>query len=174
MSDATIRPAERGDIAAVGGIYAEAVKNGTATFETHPPDEAEMARRLHALLKGNYPYLVGELDGVVAGYAYAGPFHARPAYRWTVEDSIYIAPPFQRRSLGRLLLTRLITDAQLRGFRQMIAVVGDSSNNASIALHAAFGFRLIGTLQSVGFKHGRWLDTVIMQRELGRGDATAP
>ena len=88
MSDATIRPAERGDIAAVGGIYAEAVKNGTVTFETDPPDEAEMARRLHALLKGNYPYLVGELDGVVAGYAYAGPFHARPAYRWTVEDSI--------------------------------------------------------------------------------------
>lgn len=169
-----VRPAEAGDIAAITGIYAEVVRNGTATFEIEPPGTAEMARRQHALLAGDYPYVVAERAGVIAGYAYAGPYHARPAYRWTVEDSIYIAPQFQRGGLGRLLLARLIADAESRGFRQMIAVVGDSHNTASIALHAAFDFRQSGTLKSVGFKHGRWLDIVVMQRALGRADATAP
>jgi L-amino acid N-acyltransferase YncA len=111
---------------------------------------------------------------VIAGYAYAGPYHIRPAYRWSVEDSIYLAPACQRQGLGRLLLERLIADAQARGFRQMIGVIGDSANTASIALHAAAGFRMIGTLQSVGFKHGRWLDTVLMQRLLGSAAATSP
>jgi L-amino acid N-acyltransferase YncA len=148
MNDASIRPAETSDIAAIAGIYAEAVRNGTGTFEIEPPGEAEMARRQQTLLTGRYPYVVVERAGAVVGYAYAGPFHARPAYRWTVEDSIYVAPQCQGRGLGRLLLARLIADAEARGFRQMIAVVGDSSNAASIALHAAFGFRLIGSLQS--------------------------
>jgi L-amino acid N-acyltransferase YncA len=174
MNDASIRPAEPGDIAAIAGIYAEAVRNGTGTFEIEPPGEPEMARRQRTLLTGRYPYVVAERSGAVVGYAYAGPFHARPAYHWTVEDSIYIAPQCRGRGLGRLLLARLIADAETRGFRQMIAVVGDSRNAASIALHAAFGFRLIGSLQSVGFKHGRWLDTVMMQRGLGSADASIP
>ncbi len=174
MSDVRIRPAETGDIAAITRIYADAVGHGAATFEIEPPDETEMARRQHALLAKNYPYVVAERAGVIAGYAYAGPYHIRPAYRWSVEDSIYLAPACQRQGLGRLLLEPLIADAQARGFRQMIGVIGDSANTASIALHAAAGFRMIGTLQSVGFKHGRWLDTVVMQRPLGSAAATSP
>lgn len=174
MSDVRIRPAGPGDIAAIASIYADAVAHGAATFEIEPPDRAEMARRQQALVTKNYPYVVAECAGVIAGYAYAGPYHARPAYRWSVEDSIYVAPDFHRRGLGRLLLARLITDAEMRGFRQMIGVIGDSANTASIALHAAAGFRLVGTVQSVGFKHGRWLDTVVMQRPLGEAAATAP
>ncbi len=174
MRDVDIRPVGRGDIAAITRIYADAVAHGTATFEIEPPDEAEMARRHRALLASGLPYLVAEQAGIVTGYAHAGYYHARPAYRWTVEDTIYVAPTFQRRGLGRLLMTRLIGEAEARGFRQMIAVIGDSTKAASIALHAAVGFQLIGTLQSVGFKHGRWLDTVLMQRPLGSADATLP
>jgi L-amino acid N-acyltransferase YncA len=133
-----------------------------------------MARRQRALVANNYPYLIVEQAGAVAGYAYVGPYHARPAYRWSVENTIYVAPEFHRRGLGRLLMTRLIADAETRGFRQMIGVVGDGTNTASIALHAAVGFRRIGSLQSVGFKHGRWLDIVVMQRPLGAADATPP
>ncbi|MGA9320127.1 MAG: N-acetyltransferase family protein [Xanthobacteraceae bacterium] len=174
MSDAIIRAAGDGDIAAITRIYAHAVKNGTATFEIEPPDEAEMARRQKALLAKNYPYVVAERSGVVAGYAYASHFHTRPAYRWSIQDSIYVDPQFHGQGLGRLLITRLVADAEARGFRQMIAVIGDSANAASIALHAAADFRLIGTLKSVGFKHGRWLDTVVMQRALGSADASPP
>jgi L-amino acid N-acyltransferase YncA len=174
MSDAIIRAAGDGDIAAITRIYVHAVKNGTATFEIEPPDEAEMARRQKALLANNYPYVVAERSGVVAGYGYASHFHTRPAYRWTIEDSIYVDPQFHGQGLGRLLITRLLADAEARGFRQMIAVIGDSANAASIALHAAADFRLIGTLKSVGFKHGRWLDTVVMQRALGSADASPP
>ena len=130
--------------------------------------------RQHALLAHGYPYLVAERAGLVAGYAYAGPYHPRPAYHWCVEDTVYVAPEFHRQGLGRLLMARLIADVETRGFRQMIAVIGDSANAASIALHAAAGFRLIGTLQSVGFKHGRWLDTVLMQIRLGSADSTPP
>ena len=174
MSGADIRPAGPGDIAAITRIYADAVEHGTATFEIEPPDATEMARRQQALLADGLPYLVAEQAGVVAGYAYAGRYHARPAYRWTLEDTIYVAPAFHRRGLGRLLMARLIVEAEARGFRQMVAVIGDSANAASIALHAAVGFRLIGTLQSVGFKHGGWLDTVLMQRPLGSADAAPP
>ena len=174
MSSPDIRPAGPGDVAAITRIYAEAVANGTATFEIEPPPEAEMAQRLDALLAKDLPYFVAERAGLIAGYAYVAPYHARPAYRWSVEDSVYVAPEFQRRGWGRLLLARLIDGAEARGFRQMIAVIGDSANAASIALHAAAGFRLIGAVQSVGFKHRRWLDTVLMQRPFGRGDATAP
>ncbi len=174
MSSAAIRPAGPGDVAAITRIYGEAVANGTASFEIDPPPEAEMARRLEALLAKNFPYLVAERAGVVAGYAYAGPYHSRPAYRWSVEDSIYVAPEFQRQGLGGLLLAGLVADAEALGFRQMIAVIGDSGNAGSIALHAAAGFRHIGVVQSVGFKHGRWLDSVLMRRPLGHGDSTAP
>ena len=174
MSSATIRPAASGDVAAITRIYGEAVANGTASFEIEPPSEAEMARRLEALLAKNFPYLVAERAGVVAGYAYVGPYHTRPAYRWSVEDSVYVAPEFQRQGLGRLLLARLIAQAEACGFRQMIAVIGDAANAGSIALHAAAGFRHIGAVQSVGFKHGRWLDSVLMQCPLGHANSTAP
>jgi L-amino acid N-acyltransferase YncA len=174
MNEITIRAAGRGDIPAITRIYEHAVKYGTATFEIVAPDEAEMARRQAALLAGRYPYLVATERGEIAGYAYAGPYRARPAYHWSVEDSIYIAPDLQGRGIGRLLLDRLVADSEQRGFRQMIAVIGDSAQAASIALHASAGFTNIGTLRSVGFKLGRWLDTVLMQRGLGSADATPP
>lgn len=169
-----IRPVGPGDVGAIAQIYAHAVKHGTATFEIDPPDEAEMARRQQQLLARNYPYLVAERAGIVAGYAYAGPYRDRRAYDWCVEDSIYIAQQLQRRGIGRLLLARLVAEAETRGFRQMVAVIGDSAQAASLAVHARTGFMLVGTLRSVGFKHGRWLDTVLMQRPLGRGNATPP
>jgi len=169
-----VRPASVLDIGAITRIYADAVRHGTATFEIEPPDEAEMARRHEALAARNYPYLVVERAGLVAGYAYAGPYHVRPAYRWCVEDTIYVDSQFQRLGLGRLLMARLIGEAEARGFRQMIAVIGGSANVGSIALHAAAGFRRIGTLQAVGFKHGRWLDVLVMQRSLGGADQTPP
>jgi phosphinothricin acetyltransferase len=174
MSDVSIRPAGPADIAAITRIYAHAVEHGTASFELEPPDRSEMARRQQELLTNGYPYLVAERAGAVAGYAYAGPYRARPAYHWSLEDSIYVAPGLHRQGIGRLLLDRLIAQAQMRGFRQLIAVIGDSAQAASVAVHVATGFRLVGTLQSVGFKHGRWLDTVLMQRPLGSGDATPP
>jgi L-amino acid N-acyltransferase YncA len=170
MSEVTIRPAEASDIAAIAQIYSHAVVHGTASFETEPPNEAEMERRLRLLLDGGYPFLVAETERIF-GYGYAGPYHSRPAYRWTVEDSVYIAPDAHRRGIGRALLARLIEESERHGFRQMIAVIGDSRHAASIALHRALGFRDVATLASVGFKHGRWLDSVLMQRPLGRGDA---
>jgi phosphinothricin acetyltransferase len=148
--------------------------HGTATFEVEPPDDAEIARRMQALVANNSPYLVAERSGAIAGYAYAGPHSLRPAYRWTVEDSIYLDPQFRRQGIGRRLMGRLLADAEAGGFRQMIALIGDSTNAASIALHAAAGFQLIGTLQSVGFKHGRWLDVVLMQRPLGGANSSPP
>ena len=174
MSEITIRIVQPGDIPAITRIYADAVAHGTASFELEPPDEAEIARRQQTLLADGYPYLVADIAGAVAGYAYAGPYRDRRAYDWSVEDSIYIAPEFHRRGIGRLLLTRLVTESEALGFRQMLGVIGDSANTASVAVHVAVGFRLIGTFQSIGFKHGRWLDTVLMQRPLGRGDSTAP
>jgi phosphinothricin acetyltransferase len=174
MTDLIIRPAIADDISAITRIYADAVRHGTASFELEPPDEGEIARRQEALLTRHYPYLVAERLGTIAGYAYAGAYRARPAYDWCVEDSIYIAPDFHRQGIGRLLLQRLVSESAARGFRQMIAVIGDTANTASVAVHAAAGFRLIGTFQSVGWKHGRWLDTVLMQRELGSGDAAPP
>ena len=170
----SIRPAAASDIAAIARIYAHAVIRGTASFEIDPPDEAEMARRHQAIAGGGYPYLVAEADGAVLGYGYAGPYRMRPAYHWTVEDSVYIAPDAHRRGIGRALLERLIVQSAQRGFRQMIAVIGDSANVGSIELHRALGFAMIGTLTSVGFKHGRWLDSVLMQRALGSGDSTNP
>lgn len=169
-----LRAAQAGDIAAVARIYADAVVNGTASFELTPPEEAEMARRYEALIENGYPYLVAELAGTIAGYAYAGPYRARPAYKWTVENSIYVAPAFHRRGIGLTLLKRLIAETQRLGFRQMIAVIGDSAQTPSIALHAAAGFEPVGVLRSVGFKHGKWLDTPLMQIALGKGDTAPP
>jgi phosphinothricin acetyltransferase len=174
MSSVSLRPAAAGDIPAITRIYADAVLHGTATFEIEPPDEAEMARRMQVLLSGNYPYLVAEIGGDVAGYAYAGPYRGRPAYRWSVENSIYIDRPFHRRGIGMLLLTRLIEETTARGYRQMIAVIGDSEQAPSIALHKAAGFAFVGTLRAVGYKHGRWLDTPLMQLALGDGSASPP
>jgi L-amino acid N-acyltransferase YncA len=173
MPALSIRFAQASDNAAITRIYAHAVRHGTASFETEPPDEAEMARRQSALEAGGFPFLVAEQDGEVVGYAYAGPYRARPGYRFTVEDSIYIAAQAQGRGIGRALLAKLIAEAEQRGFRQMIAVIGDSAQIASIALHEAAGFRLVGTFEAVGFKFGRWLDSVLMQRALGEGASTA-
>ncbi len=170
-----IRAATPNDIAPITAIYAEAVTHGTASFELEPPDAAEMARRQSALIAAGYPYLAAELDGTLAGYAYAAAYRTRPAYRWTVEDSIYVAPQAHRRGVGRALLGGLIEACARAGFRQMIAVIGDSPNQQpSIGLHAALGFRLVGTLDAVGFKHGGWRDTVLMQRALGDDPTARP
>jgi phosphinothricin acetyltransferase len=174
MSKLVLRPADATDIPAITRIYAESVRNGTASFELEPPDETEMARRYRTLVDGGYPFLAAEQSGVVVGYAYAGPYRLRPGYRWCVEDSIYIAPSAQRRGVGRALLHRLIADCDACDFRQMIAVIGDSANKPSIELHRAAGFRLVGTFHAVGFKFGRWIDSVLMQRALGPGATTAP
>jgi L-amino acid N-acyltransferase YncA len=174
MPSVSIRPATSADIPAITRIYAHAVKHGTASFELEPPDEAEMAHRMRTLLDGGYPYIAAEIDGVLAGYAYAGPYRPRPAYRFSVEDSIYIDPRAQRRGVGRALLEHLIEECERRGFRQMVAVIGDSAQAASIELHRAAGFRVVGTVENVGYKFGRWLDSVNMQRPLGPGATTKP
>jgi L-amino acid N-acyltransferase YncA len=171
----SIRPAKTSDVPAITRIYAPAVEHGTASFELDAPDETEMARRLTDLMGAGFPYIVAAIDGALAGYAYAGPFRTRPAFRLTIENSVYIAPDMQRRGIGRALLAALIEACAARGYRQMIAVIGDSSKQAaSIGLHEALGFRHVGILDHVGFKHGRWLDSVLMQRELGTGAITGP
>jgi L-amino acid N-acyltransferase YncA len=174
MSSLKIRPAVLADLPSITEIYAHEVRVGTATFELVPPDLAEMTRRFQALLDGGFPYFVAVLDGSVAGYAYASSYRPRPAYRFTVENSVYLRPATHRRGIGRQLLERLIAECETRGFRQMIAVIGDSANAASVGVHAACGFQMIGTHPSVGLKFGRWLDTVMMQRKLGEGASTVP
>jgi len=174
MPSPDIRPATAADLPAVTEIYQHAVLYGTATFELIPPDLTEMTRRFTSLIDGGYPYLVASLDGVVVGYAYAGPYRPRPAYRFTVENSVYLRPAIHRRGIGLQLLQRLIAECEARGYRQMIAVIGDSANAGSIGVHSKTGFAMIGTHPNVGFKFGRWLDTVMMQRALGEGAATLP
>ncbi len=174
MPPVSIRPTTQADIPVITRIYAEAVMNGTASFELEPPDETEMARRMTALLDDGFPYLAAEIGGTLAGYAYAGPYRPRRAYRFSVEDSIYVDPAAQRKGVGRALLTRLIEEAERRGFRQMIAVIGDSAQNPSIEIHRALGFRMIGAVENVGFKFDRWLDSVLMQRAIGPGATTKP
>jgi phosphinothricin acetyltransferase len=176
MSAPEIRPTAEADLPAITAIYQQAVREGTATFELEPPDLAEMTRRYRALVDGGYPYLVAMVDGRVAGYAYAGAYRPRPAYRFTVENSIYLDPSFHRRGVGSLLLERLISECEARGFRQMIAVIGDATGGSvgSRRLHERAGFRLIGVAEKIGFKHGRWLDQMLMQKELGEGDSTPP
>src|SRR3954467_11180910 len=145
MSFPEIRPAAATDLPSITEIYEHAVRYGTATFELIPPDLAEMTRRYGALMDGGFPYFVAALDGSVAGYAYAGPYRPRPAYRFTVENSVYLKPAIQRRGLGLKLLQRLIAECEARGYRQMIAVVGDSTNAASLGVHTRCGFAMIGT-----------------------------
>jgi len=161
-----VRPVHDGDMAQIAAIYAHHVRHGLASFEEVPPDVPELARRRAEIVARGLPYLVAaEGDGVL-GYAYAGPYRARSAYRFTVEDSIYVHPARTGRGIGRRLLPALIAACARAGARQMVAVIGDSANAPSIALHAANGFREAGTLHAVGFKLGRWLDSVLMQRAL--------
>jgi L-amino acid N-acyltransferase YncA len=174
MSSLDIRLAEDADLSAITEIYGHAVRHGTATFELVSPDLAEMTRRYRALIDGGFPYFVATIDQSVVGYAYAGAYRPRPAYRFTVENSIYLRPSSHRRGIGLQLLQRLIIECEARGYRQMIAVIGDSANAGSIGVHTKTGFTLIGTHPNVGFKFGRWLDTVMMQRSLGEGASTVP
>jgi len=174
MTKPTLRAATAADVAAITAIYRPAVLQGTASFELEPPDEAEMLRRFQAVTGAGYPYFVAELGGSVAGYAYANAYRTRPAYRFTVEDSIYIAPDAQGKGLGALLLDALVRTCTAQGFRLMVAVIGDSRNYASIVLHRNAGFTFCGTIHSVGYKFGRWLDSVIMELPLGEGDGSAP
>jgi phosphinothricin acetyltransferase len=171
-----IRSAVEADIAVLQRIYAHHVETGLASFEEAPPDLAEMIRRWRDIAGAGLPYVVAEATGQneIAGYAYAGPYRPRSAYRFSVEDSIYLDPRFQGRGLGRTLLTRLISDATALGKRQMIAVIGDSANEASIGLHRALGFEMTGTFKAIGLKFGHWVDTVLMQRALGLGDSSTP
>ncbi|SDH23930.1 GNAT family N-acetyltransferase [Roseospirillum parvum] len=161
-----VRELVSADVPAITALYAHHVRTGTATFEEVPPPEAEMARRMAALAEAGLPRLVAEVEGRVVGFAYAGPYRTRSAYRFTVEDSIYLDPGFQRRGLGRALLGQVIERAQGLGLRQMIAAIGDSGNVGSIRLHQQLGFTPTGTLNHVGYKFERWLDVVMMQRTL--------
>jgi L-amino acid N-acyltransferase YncA len=174
MSSPKIRPATEADLPAITAIYEHAVRFGTATFELDPPDLAEMTQRFRSLADGQFPYLAAELNGAVIGYAYAGPYRPRPAYRFSVENSVYFDPKAQGRGIGKLIMQELIAQSEKRGFRQMVAIIGDSANAASIGVHRSTGFRMIGTCENVGFKFGRWLDTVMMQRDLGEGARTTP
>lgn len=169
-----VRPSSESDLDAITAIYAHAVTHGTASFELDPPNKAEMARRRAAILEGGYPYLVAERDGAILGYAYAGAYRTRPAYRSTVEDSIYVAPQAQGQGVGRALLTALIAECEKRDFRLMVAVIGDEESKGSIGLHESLGFEPVGILKGIGYKHGRWLSTVLMQRSLGPGMRIAP
>lgn len=170
----TVRPVRDMDLPAITAIYAHAVVHGTASFEVDPPDVVEMTRRMRSVVDAGFPYLVAEVNGSVLGYAYAGLYRTRPAYWNSAENSVYVSPDAHRLGVGRALLRELIDIMTQRGFRQMIAVIGDSGNAGSIGLHRALGFTFSGTIHSVGYKHGRWLDSVIMQRALGAGDTTPP
>jgi phosphinothricin acetyltransferase len=169
-----VRAGARADITAITSIYAHAVTHGVASFELTPPDEAEMARRFEAIIGAGYPYIVAERGGEILGYAYLSAYRTRPGYKATVENSIYVSPSAQRLGIGRILLAELISKAEALGYRQIVAVIGDSANSPSINLHRAMGFTFAGTLHSVGYKHGRWLDSVLMQLPVGDGDRTPP
>jgi L-amino acid N-acyltransferase YncA len=170
-----LRSASPGDAAAVGAIYGHHVLNGLGTFEEAPPSDAEMADRIRAVLDRGLPYLVAEgSNGCVAGFSYAAPFRPRAAYRFTAEESVYIHPDCIGRGLGKKLVKEVIEICETIGLRQLVAVVGDSGNAGSIGLHRSLGFSEIGVGHGFGFKHGRWVDIVWMQRALGRGDATPP
>ena len=181
MTQLKIRAAMLADIPAITAIYSAAVTGGTASFELDAPDGSEMQRRWQVIQDAGFPYLVAEKSSIVAGqagtvigYAYVNQYRPRPAYRYSVENSIYVAPEAHRSGIGRQLLATLIDSATAKGYRQMIAVIGDSAQSASIGLHRRAGFTFVGTVHSVGYKHGRWLDSVIMQRALGDGDTSSP
>ena len=170
----TVRPAGRTDIPAITRIYGHAVEHGTASFELTAPDHAEMTRRFDELTTNGFPYLVAVVDGALVGYAYAGPYRTRPAYRFTVENSVYVAHDSLRRGVGKALLQALIDACTEKGFRLMVAVIGDSDQAASIGLHAAAGFKHAGILENIGYKFERWLDSILMQRPLGPGASEPP
>lgn len=171
--DVTVRPSRDADMTAIAAIYAHHVLHGTASFETEAPSPVEMQLRRAAIIGRGMPYLVAEDAGTVLGYAYAGPYRPRAAYADTVENSIYLRPELMGRGIGMRLLPALVDACTALDLRQMVAVVGDSGNLASIRLHERCGFRMVGVLQSVGWKHGRWLDSVLLQKALGRGDGAA-
>jgi L-amino acid N-acyltransferase YncA len=166
----SIRACEERDVPAIAAIYHHHVLHSPATFELEPPGVEEMTSRRQRICEEGFPYLVAERDGKVVGYTYAGPYRPRPAYRFTVENSVYVQPGNVRQGIGQLLMTALLAECAQRGFRQVIAVIGDSANQASIRLHEKLGFSMVGTLRCVGFKFDRWYDSVLMQRELGEDD----
>ena len=170
---ATIRGAVEADVAAIAAIYAESVLAGTASYELVPPSVEEMRARFAMVRANSYPWFVAEIGEQIAGYAYVSAFRARPAYRWMVEDSIYLSAGMRGRGLGKALLARLIGECERLGFRQMVAVIG-GADPASIALHRGAGFVSCGRIAGSGFKFGRWLDTELMQRPLGRGVGDLP
>ena len=174
MTQILIRPSSSDDLPALTAIYGWHVRHGTGTFEVDPPTDADMAMRRDDVLAKGLPYLVIEEDGAVCGYAYASQFRPRPAYRFCVEDSVYLAPAKSGRGFGRLLLTELLARCEAAGARQMLAVIGDSQNAGSIGVHRALGFDHSGTIRAAGWKFERWLDVVLMQKRLGPGDTTAP
>jgi phosphinothricin acetyltransferase len=174
MNHIIVRDSIDADMSAVQCIYAHYVLHGLGSFEEEPPSVAELKRRRDNVLGRRLPYLVAQIDDTVVGYSYATLYRARSAYRYTVEDSVYVDAGMGRRGVGRTLLSAVIARCGAGGWRQMIAVIGDSGNLASIGLHESLGFRLVGTFRAVGFKLGRWVDTVLMQRELGVGDRAPP
>jgi L-amino acid N-acyltransferase YncA len=169
-----VRPAVPADAPALAAIYGHDCLHGTGTFEEEAPSAEEMAARLAAVQDRGLPWLVAEAEGAVVAFAYAGPYRARSAYRYTVEDSVYVAPQARGRGAGRAVLRAVIDACRALGLRQMVAVIGDSSNAGSIGLHRSLGFQPAGQLDGVGFKHGRWLDVVLMILPLDAGEATAP
>ena len=169
-----IRPSRDEDMAAITAIYRHHVLHGTGTFEIDPPTQADMRNRRADVLAKGLPYLVAEEDGQVLGFAYCNWFKPRPAYRFSAEDSIYVAPGLQGKGLGRALLAALCEQAEAAGVRKMLAVIGDSANAGSIGVHAALGFTHTGTVRSCGWKFDRWLDVVLMEKPLGAGDSTPP
>ncbi len=169
----TLRDARPDDLPAIAAIYAESVENGVASYELVPPSLSEMTGRFEAITGQGYPYVVAVEEGRLLGFAYASAFRTRPAYRWLVEDSIYLLPEARGKGVGRALLDELVRRCVALGFRQMLAVIG-GAHPASIAVHRAAGFRECGRMTATGYKHGRWLDTVLMQIELGSGAASDP
>jgi phosphinothricin acetyltransferase len=175
VSGLAVRDSREADLEAIAGIYAHHVTHGLGSFEETPPSREELAQRRADVLARGLPYLVCvDAAGTLLGYAYAGAYRTRSAYRYTVENSVYVAPEAARRGVGSALLAALIERCEAAGFRQMVAVIGDSANAGSIGLHAALGFRRVGTLEAIGWKHGRWVDGVLMQRALGGGGASPP
>jgi L-amino acid N-acyltransferase YncA len=174
MTSLILRDSTEADLPALEAIYAHHVLHGTGSFELEPPSLEEMTRRREDVLRNGFAYLVAEHEGEPVGYAYVNFFRTRPAYRNTVENSIYVRNDQRGRGVGRQLLMALLARCEAMGVRQVLAVIGDSANTGSIALHASCGFRFAGTLRSTGWKFERWLDTVLMQRELGPGDRSAP
>lgn len=170
-----VRAAVPSDLDAITAIYADAVINGAASYELEPPTKSEMAARYETLTGGGFPYIVAEASGRVLGYAYAGPFRTRPAYRFILENSVYVSPEAKGLGVGRLLLEALVAEATKLGFRQMIAVIGDGhAQSPSVKLHERVGFRHCGRLEGSGYKHGRWLDTALMQLSMNGGSTTPP